>query len=402
MFLLSICPLCAALGYLTPALIDRYAGGRPADAGRAYALNVLGCILGPLFASYVLLPRMSERLTLLLLAIPFLAFYLILEKQLLFIRRAVWGLAIGAGMIAALFSWNLETLLQSSEQNIAIRRDYAASVISAGQGFRKILLVNGLGMTALTPITKFMSHLPLALHQAPPESALIICFGMGTSYRSALSWNVDTTVVELVPSVTKAFGFYHPDTERILINPLGHIVIDDGRRFLKRTTKGYDAIVVDPPPPIQAAGSSLLYSEEFYEQAKRHLKPNGIVQAWFPGGDAATLHAVARSIHNSFPFVRVFPSVHGWGYHFFASMEPIEMPSTDELMARMPEAAQHDLLEWTQYVPLRVYLERVLLNEVSMESLLDSDESVRLTDDRPYNEYYLMRRLGLRSPAAAR
>ena len=54
--LASICPFCAVLGYLTPSLIDAYATGSPAVAGRAYALNVLGCILGPLFASYVLLP----------------------------------------------------------------------------------------------------------------------------------------------------------------------------------------------------------------------------------------------------------------------------------------------------------------------------------------------------------
>ena len=59
--LASICPFCAFLGYLTPSLIDEYAAGQPAVAGKAYAVNVLGCILGPLFACYVLLPWMSER-----------------------------------------------------------------------------------------------------------------------------------------------------------------------------------------------------------------------------------------------------------------------------------------------------------------------------------------------------
>ena len=51
--LASICPFCAVLGYLTPSLIDEYAAGHPADAGKAYAINVLGCILGPLFACYI-------------------------------------------------------------------------------------------------------------------------------------------------------------------------------------------------------------------------------------------------------------------------------------------------------------------------------------------------------------
>ena len=59
--LAGLCPFCAILGYLTPSLIDEYATGDPAVAGRAYAVNVLGCILGPLFACYVLLPWISER-----------------------------------------------------------------------------------------------------------------------------------------------------------------------------------------------------------------------------------------------------------------------------------------------------------------------------------------------------
>ena len=158
-------------------------------------------------------------------------------------------------------------------------------------------------MTALTPDTKFMSHLPLAFHKGQPKSALVICFGMGTTYRSALSWNVDTTVVELVPSVTKAFGFYHDDTSLVLANPRGHIVIDDGRRYLKRTSAKYDVIIIDPPPPIEAAGSSLLYSEEFYALAKQHLNPDGILQAWCPAARKPMQDAVVRSLQNSFPYV---------------------------------------------------------------------------------------------------
>jgi spermidine synthase len=90
-------------------------------------------------------------------------------------------------------------------------------------------------MTLLVPATKFMAHLPLALHQGKPNSVLIICFGMGTTYRSALSWNIETTAVELIPSVKEAFGFYHADALQVLKNPKGQIVIDDGRRFLNRT-----------------------------------------------------------------------------------------------------------------------------------------------------------------------
>jgi spermidine synthase len=250
-------------------------------------------------------------------------------------------------------------------------------------------------MTSLTPITKFMVHLPLAFHQGRPDSALIICFGMGTSYRSALSWDIDTTAVELVPSVMEAFGFYHADAAHWANDPKGHIVIDDGRRYLKRTAKKFDVIVVDPPPPPETASSSLLYSTEFYELAKQHLKPHGILQTWFPRGQVLTWQAAARSLQDSFPYVRCFRSVEGWGTHLLASMEPIEQLDGTQLAARMPENARKDLLEWDPSQEVSVYIERVVSNELSISILLNPNPKVQITDDHPFNEYFLLRRAGL-------
>ena len=86
------------------------------------------------------------------------------------------------------------------------------SVVSTGQGFQKQLYVNGIVTTLLVPETKFMAHLPLALHDGKSNSVLIICFGMGTSYRSALSWNVKTTAVELVPIKSSCIFTVNPVT----------------------------------------------------------------------------------------------------------------------------------------------------------------------------------------------
>lgn len=388
----SICPLCGVLGYLTPCLIDGYAAGNPAMAGRAYALNVLGCILGPLVASYALLPYFSERNALIILSLPFLLFCFSCGKSL--VRRQRW---ISAAAVVAVLGWSLfgakdfEKFVRESSKSAVVRRDHAASVISTGEGQSKLLLVNGVGMTALTPITKFMVHLPMAFHQGRPDSVLIICFGMGTSHRSALSWDVATTTVELVPSVAAAFGFYHADAERALENPKGRIVIDDGRRFLKRTREKFDVIVIDPPPPVEAAGSSLLYSIEFYELAKQRLKPHGILQAWIPQADPATSVAVVRSLQEAFPYVRCFVSLEKWGAHFLAANEPIELRSAEELVARMPVGARNDLLEWSPTPDLTNYLRQVLSREETIEIMRRTAAEIRITDDQPYNEYFLLR-----------
>jgi spermidine synthase len=398
--LASIAPLCAILGYLTPMVIDRYAVGRPKAAGKAYAVNVLGCILGPLAASYLLLPHCRERYALVLLTTPFFIFSILQWRLSSSWMR--WGSAVAAIIVlgsSLFFSSDFDDWMTANIEMTTTRRDYAASVTANGTGMQKRLLVNGMGMTKLTPITKIMVHLPLALLKSRPRSALIICFGMGTSYRSALSWNVDATAVELVPGVTKLFGFFHADAGQLLKQPRSQIVIDDGRRYLQRVRTQYDLITIDPPPPIEAAGSSLLYSREFLELAKRRLRPGGILQIWIPRGEVVTGQAVLRTVKEAFPYVRGFVSLEGWGLHVLASMTPIESVPAADLAERFPEAAKRDLLEWTSSRDVAAYLQRVLSRECAVDQLLNPDAEIRITDDKPFNEYFLMRRFIFRRAA---
>jgi predicted membrane-bound spermidine synthase len=399
--LASICPFCGILGYLTPRLIDEYSDGNPAWAGRAYAINVVGCILGPLFASYILLPRINERDSLLILGFPFLVFCILCfnsARPRWRIGSAIAGVAVL--LVALFFSATYEGQFIKTGKHTQVRRDYAASVISVGEGGDKLILVNGVTMTSLSPVTKFMAHLPLAFHDGPSTRALIICFGMGTSYRSCMNWGIDTTAVELVPSVRDAFGFYHVDAAWYINTDRGRVIVDDGRRFLCRTGEMFDIIVIDPPPPVEAAGSSLLYSEEFYGLAKQHLKPHGILQAWYPAGENFTGVAALRSLKNSFPHVRCFSGLGEWGTHMFASMEPINIPSAETLVERMPARARRDLLEWSDTPDLAAYIKEVVTDEINVQNVLDlyPDPELRITDDRPYNEYFILRRSNLISP----
>ena len=279
---------------------------------------------------------------------------------------------VGILLVAVFWTNDFEGFVSSHSDRIEVQRDYAGAVVSAQKDDSRVLLVNGIGMTKLSPITKLMVHLPLVLHQSRPESALVICFGMGTTFRSALSWGLDTTAVELVPSVTSAFGFFHPDAANVLSNPKGHIVIDDGRRYLMRTRGRFDVIVIDPPPPPEAAGSSLLYSQEFSELAREHLKPHGILETWFFGSDDLAFRGLLRSLTNTFHSVRVFGSIEGWGTHILASMDPIEVATPEQLIARMPDSAKSDLMEWTPAASAISYLNSVLTRERSIDSNLHS------------------------------
>src|SRR5205807_528352 len=68
--IVGIGPFSCVLGFVTPMLVDRWSGGNSDKAGSAYAINVLGCIVGPLLSGFLLLPLISERFALVLLALP--------------------------------------------------------------------------------------------------------------------------------------------------------------------------------------------------------------------------------------------------------------------------------------------------------------------------------------------
>ncbi len=397
---LGIAAFSGLLGFLTPLLVDRFSEGDPDRAGFGYAVNVAGCILGPLVAGFLLLPYLDERYALTALALP----WLVVGAGFAFrqMQGSAKHLIAARALVAAaiLFaSFLLVARTKSYVQQVAgtgavVRRDSTATVIASGQGMDKNLFVNGIGMTILTPITKMMSAMPLTFLDHPPQNALVICFGMGTTHRSMLSWGIDSTVVDLVPSVPKLFWYYHADAPQLLKSPHSHVVVDDGRRFLERTTDQYDVIVIDPPPPIGAAGSSLLYSREFYSAAKKRLRPDGILQQWFPGGDLTDAAAIARALHDSFPYVRAFKSVSGWGIHYLASRQPIPNRSAADLAKRMPPAAAADLVEWGPFPTPEQQFAAVLQNEMPVEFIMSLDKNApAMQDDRPVNEYYVLREI---------
>jgi spermidine synthase len=387
----SLMPLCGVLGYITPSLIDRYSAGDPRTAGRLYAVNIAGAILGPLFAGYLLLPLAGAKWALILLALPFTLLFCAQFKKFAPANAARVGWTIALVMTYTLSFMSVTYEDKRLYEGGIVYRDHVATVIAAGHAMDKHLFVNGVTMTSLTPITKIMAHLPLS-SLPDPRSILIICFGMGTTYRSALQWGVDVTAVELVPSVKKTFGYFFQDAPEVLKNPRGKIIIDDGRRYLSRTAGRFDVIAIDPPPPVETSGSSFLYSEQFYELAKEHLQQGGILQQWFPNGEDKILHAVVGALLRSFRYVRVYHSVESYGYHLLASEKPIHVPSVDVMLKRMPKGAQLDLMEWFPERDIRSVLSDVLGNEVSLRQVSDSERRLSITDDRPYNEYYLLRR----------
>ena len=67
-----------------------------------------------------------------------------------------------------------------------------------------------------------------------------------------------------------------------------------------------------------------------------------MVSGWKRTGSPSDLPVLA----NSFPYVKIYWSLENEGLHFLASMRPLTPPTVDQFVARMPDAAKKDLMEW--------------------------------------------------------
>jgi hypothetical protein len=126
---------------------------------------------------------------------------------------------------------------------------------------------------------------------------------------------------------------------------------------------------------------------------KRRLRPGGILQQWLPAADPALAVSFARTLAEAFPHVRVFGALEGEGFHFLASEAPIPVLPIRELAARLPAAAASDLVEWgPEATPLASSPTCSPRRCRCSASWRRCPRCRSLEDDRPYNEYFLLRR----------
>ena len=395
--LLSVMPLCGLLGYLTPKMIDEISKGRPEKVGGAYGLNIAGCISGPLIASYALLPALGPRLAMIVLAAPFVIYGFVRLPKLDDKQRLVTVFATVIVLLPSIFvSIGYDDFISKYFNNARLIRDYTATTIAVNDGAKSTLIVNGSQMTSLDQCTKDMAHLPLMLRDKKPESALVICLGMGTSFRSLTTWGIKTTAIELVKGVRDSFPIFWPDAEKVLQRKGAQIVVDDGRRYLRRSGEKYDLITVDAPPPVQASGVSLLLSTEFCSLVKDHLTPDGVFQSFIPATDKVTVNGAVTAIAKTFPHVIVIDSPEARAVHCIASMQPLKWPDAATVRSRLTDGAFADLFEWKERPEvtktLEEYLERARKRQIQVSDMQNPNQDL-ITDDHPLNEYFLLRKM---------
>jgi len=112
-----------------------------------------------------------------------------------------------------------------------------------------------------------------------PRSVLVIGCGAGvTAGAVSIDPMVEhVTIAEIEPLVPRVVSTYFAaQNHDVVRNPKVHIRIDDARHFLLTTREKFDAITSDPLDPW-VKGAATLYTKEFFEAARDHLNPGGVV-----------------------------------------------------------------------------------------------------------------------------
>lgn len=375
-------------------------------AGVVYAANTLGSIAGALAAGLFLLPALGAPRALAVLSVVAAA------GGSLAVLAARPGRAMRATIVLALavpvafVFWPtgrfVEAFLRASRGRERIGRllyfhegaTDTVAVVTKDYGFHdpgaKSLITNGVAMSAtVKPVRRYMAaegHLPV-LFAVPARRALAVGIGTGITLAAIVSHPELETVdaVELSEGVLGALRSFDDENLRADLDPRVHVRRDDGRRFLARTLASYDLVTVEPPPPI-VAGSSSLYSLDFYRLARRVLRPGGVMAQWLPlhAQSLPSARMTARTFLAAFPYAQLWlPSVRD--AVLIGSDRPLVLDSRRLEDAYATPSSAADLRA--------AYLETP--DALLATYLLDTDGLRRwagpgpiLTDERPLMEYF--------------
>jgi spermidine synthase len=147
------------------------------------------------------------------------------------------------------------------------------------------------------------------------------------------------TIAEIEPLVPEVVSRYFSELNYDLArNPKVQVRVDDGRHYLLTTKEKFDAITSDLVDPW-VKGTAMLFTREFFEVAKEHLNPGGVVTLFvqlYETSPEAVKSAVA-TFFDVFPNSVIFGNTHmGSGYDMVlvGQVEPLQI-DLDELEQRL-------------------------------------------------------------------
>ena len=344
--------------------------------GGVYAANTLGAIVGSLGGSLVLMVWTgSQHAQQVLIGVAAVSGLMLLVRE----KASVVGIGAAAmGAVLLAFSVHPVPGLLVAYGRYSATQIGQSEIVYVGEGWNASVAVSrrengilnyhnaGKIQASSEPqdmrLQRMLGHLT-TLVPAQAKSVLVIGCGAGVtagavSIDPAVEHQTIAEIEPLVPRVVSTYFAAH--NFDVVNNPKVHVQIDDARHFVATTDRKFDAITSDPLDPW-VKGAAMLYTREFFETAKAHLNPGGVMTLFVQLYESNTeaVKSEVATFFEAFPNGMVFANLYnGQGYDLvlLGQAEPTRI-DVDAIEAR---------LNRPEYAPVKKSLA-----EIGMNSALD-------------------------------
>jgi spermidine synthase len=337
-------------------------------AGETYAANTVGAIFGALLFSVVFVPWLgtmnAQRV---LIGLAMVSSLIALGPMLrsafagtghtftaaLFIVSMGGGVALARGLQPV--PW-----LNLAYGRRALTTTGAGDPLYVGEGMNSSIVISQLasgqryfhvsGKTEASTepfdmrLQRMLGHIS-ALAHPDPKSVLIVGFGAGVTagsftQHSSINRIVICEMEKLIPP--HATEFFGEQNYNVLNDKRTEVHYDDARHYVLTTPEKFDIVTSDPIHPW-VKGAATLYSKEYFETVKEHLKPGGVITQWVPlyESDIETVRSEIATFFEVFPNAAIFANnIDGQGYDVVllgrADNSPIDIDSVAKRLSNEP------------------------------------------------------------------
>jgi spermidine synthase len=392
----TILPSTLLIGATFPIAARIYTAGldRASERlGQIYAVNVFGAIFGSMLGGFVLLPMLGTQGALLLLALLSLgiAAGLALAADAPRLTSRATLVATGAAMFAVLWLTKpdvYQSLFRARfpESEVVWFKEgleTTVSVVKDDKGVRT-LYTNSRGQAndeaSLVHYHRRIAHTPL-LVKPQARDVLIVGLGGGHTAGSILQHDgMHVHVVELSDAVLGGATHFANINYDVMRHPRFTFELGDGRNFLLTTQQKFDVITTDTIQPWDA-GSTNLYSAEYYRLARGALKPGGVMAQWIGPQEEFQYKTMLRTYLAVFPYVTLWLTAD----LVIGSNEPIVLDLDQTAQRFESERARAALRDAGFNAPADI-AGAFVADRAEIERYVGAGPI--LTDDRPIIEYY--------------
>ena len=406
-------------------IISRALGKVGTDVGGVYLANTAGAIAGSVLTGFVFIPMWGTQTTLVvglwanlvLVGLGVVALGGTLQRRVL----GATAVALVATFSVSLPSWpaslfdsgiifqhkmppaetplTLEQRLSRQPSKLLFFREGINATISVRQASDIVsLFVNGKPDASSKDDmpTQVVLGIVATMAHPRPRNVAVVGWGSGVTTHCVTFFpevqRIDA--IEIERAVVDATVYFHEVNGAAERNPRVNLVYDDARSYLQTTDQQYDVIISEPSNPWMA-GTSALFSRDFYRLVKRKLRPGGIFGQWLQlyRLDSRSVALIMRTVLDSFSHAQLWYS-HMGDVILLGSDKPIRFSPerVKKAYAADPRLPFHMSAHGPGAHPDNLF-GCFLLDRKALSRIIKSYGDELMTDDLPVLEYRAARGL---------